>query len=108
MGTTYTLKYALDLPRPNGGGQSFPSGHASSAFAGAWFLQRRYGWKYGLPSLILAGLVGLSRIEAKKHWPIDVVGSALLSLGITFTFTNRYTLSLSKGESYLLSFKVSW
>ncbi len=95
MGTTYTLKYAINAERPNGGRQSFPSGHTASAFAGAWFLQARYGWKQGVPALILAGLVGWSRVYANKHWPVDVYGGAILSMGITFAITKRWRFSLS-------------
>ena len=38
LGSTYALKYAVPTERPNGGGQSFVSGHTSAAFAGAAFI----------------------------------------------------------------------
>ncbi len=109
MGTTYLIKYTANTERPNGGRQSFPSGHASSAFAGAWFLQARYGWKQGLPALLLAGLVGWSRVYAKAHWEIDVYGSILLSMGITLSITKPYQVSVqSRGGTTFLVLEKSW
>ncbi len=109
MGTTYAIKYTVNAKRPNGGRQSFPSGHTSSAFAGAWFLQARYGWKQGLPALILAGLVGWSRVYAKAHWDIDVYGSILLSMGITFSITKPYRVSVQSREgTTFLVLEKSW
>src|SRR5512143_674389 len=57
MAVVYTLKPTVDRTRPNGGSQSFPSGHAASAFAGAAFLQIRYGWSYGVPAYAAATFV---------------------------------------------------
>jgi len=69
VGTTYLLKVAIDKERPNGHCcESFPSGHTTSAFAGAMFIYNRYGAEYGIPSLALASFVGYSRVYAKKHY----------------------------------------
>ena len=57
MAVVYILKPIVDRTRPDGDGQSFPSGHAASAFVGAAFLQRRYGWRFGVPAYALANLV---------------------------------------------------
>lgn len=90
MGATYGLKYAVDRERPNGGGQSFPSGHTAAAFMGAFHLQHRYGWKWGFPALTAASLVGVSRIEAEEHDEIDVAGAALVAFVSSYIFTDTF------------------
>src|SRR5207249_1159665 len=42
LGVTYGLKYSVHETRPNGGSQSFPSGHSSISFSAAEFLRKRY------------------------------------------------------------------
>ncbi len=90
MAVTYALKYSLDTKRPSGGRHSFPSGHTSAAFAGAGFIQQRYGWKYGLPSYALAGFVGYSRVHADRHYWHDVLAGAAIGIGSNLIFTSRY------------------
>lgn len=91
--STYGLKYSVQEQRPNGHGESFPSGHTSIAFAGAEFIRKRYGWGWGLPAYASAGVVGWSRVAAGKHWTHDVLAGAAigilsnhddLSLGLPF------------------------
>src|SRR5438552_3453424 len=41
MALTYILKPTIDRKRPNGGSESFPSGHASTAFGAASYLENR-------------------------------------------------------------------
>ncbi|MBI4574249.1 MAG: phosphatase PAP2 family protein [candidate division NC10 bacterium] len=60
---------------------SFPSGHATTAFAAAVLLAcwyPRQGWVF----LGLAGLVGLSRIVLGSHFPSDVLAGALLGSAV--------------------------
>jgi membrane-associated phospholipid phosphatase len=79
-GLTFGLKAAVHEERPDhSGNDSFPSGHASSAFLGASYLHYRYGWKYGAPAYVLATLVGASRVEADKHFVHDVLASILIA-----------------------------
>ena len=52
---------------------SFPSGHTGSSFASAWVLYRKLPKRYGIPALILAGLIGLSRLYVGVHYPTDVL-----------------------------------
>lgn len=87
---TYGLKYSVNAERPNGGGQSFPSGHTSIAFAGAEFIRKQYGWGWGAPSYVAASYVGWSRVETKNHWTSDVLAGAAIGIfsnhdGLNFT-----------------------
>jgi membrane-associated phospholipid phosphatase len=90
MAVVYTLKPTVNRTRPNGGSQSFPSGHAASAFAGAAFLQMRYGWAYGVPAYAAATFVAYSRVEAKQHWTSDVIAGGAIGIGGNLVFTRRY------------------
>lgn len=85
------LKHIVLKPRPDGSDNfSFPSGHTTSAFSGAAFIQKRYGWKYGIPSYLLASYVGYTRIQAKKHDGWDVLGGAVIGIGSSYLFTKPY------------------
>ena len=100
---THSLKRIIDKPRPNGGRFSFPSGHTSSAFTGAAFLQRRHGWKIGLPSFLLASYVGFTRIKAQKHDIYDVATGAVIGIGSVYLFTKPFknpthTFSINKSN----------
>lgn len=90
MAVVYILKPVVDRTRPNGGSQSFPSGHAASAFAGAAFLQIRYGWGWGVPAYAAAVFVAYSRVESKEHWTSDVIAGGALGIAGNLVFTRRY------------------
>jgi len=89
MAVVYILKPIVDRTRPDGGSQSFPSGHSASAFAGAAFLQRRYGWSYGVPAYALATFVAWSRVESKRHWTSDVIAGGAIGIASNLVFTHR-------------------
>jgi len=65
---------------------SFPSGHASRAFALAAFVGLRFRWRAGSAASAFAILVGLSRIYLGVHWPSDVLAGALLGVGLALAF----------------------
>jgi undecaprenyl-diphosphatase len=58
-------------------GYAFPSGHTTLLFSvavGLWFEHRRAAIFAGIGAL----LVGLARISAGVHWPIDIAGGIVL------------------------------
>ena len=60
---------------------SFPSGHATSSFACAALL----AWLTPLPKVplfALATLIAFSRVYNGVHYPLDVIGGAILGLAI--------------------------
>ncbi len=69
------LKLLVKLPTD----YSFPSGHTAASFASASaiFFRTR---KWGVPALILAALIGLSRLYLYVHFPTDVLCGALLGI----------------------------
>lgn len=91
LGATYALKYLIQKERPDHSDKhSFPSMHTSVSFAGAAFIQRRYGWKWGIPAYVLSTYVGWSRVYGKKHDGWDVAAGALLGAGCSYIFTRPF------------------
>jgi membrane-associated phospholipid phosphatase len=86
---TQVTKQLIDIPRPPSvfaasaffqAGPvyrhlSFPSGHAAAAFAlaGIWVMSLKGQPLLRAALLLLATLVGLSRIMVGVHWPLDVL-----------------------------------
>jgi undecaprenyl-diphosphatase len=60
---------------------SFPSGHACSAFAGAWVLTLMWP-RVGALLWSMAAVIAFSRVYIGVHYPIDVLAGALLGVGI--------------------------
>lgn len=57
---------------------SFPSGHTAHAFAVSVVLLLMLPKKLGAPALILAFLMGFSRLYVGVHYPTDVLGGAVI------------------------------
>lgn len=51
---------------------SFPSGHSASSFAAAMVLCLAMPKRYGIPAMILATSIALSRLYVGIHYPFDV------------------------------------
>lgn len=89
----HSLKHVTRQKRPDyDSGEardSFPSGHTASAFAGAAFIHRRYGFSQAAIPYALATFVGYSRIQADAHHPRDVVGGALIAGFSTWLFVDE-------------------
>jgi membrane-associated phospholipid phosphatase len=90
LGVTYGLKYTVNERRPDGGSQSFPSGHTSISFSAAEFMRKRYGWEYGVPAYAAASFVAYSRVEAREHYPHDVIAGAAIGIASSYIFTKPY------------------
>ena len=91
QGLTIILKRALNKPRPfDNGDNAFPSGHTSTTFQSAAFIQRRYGWKYGIPAYVLASYTGYTRINAQRHDGWDILGGMLVGVGSAYLFTTPF------------------
>ncbi len=114
MGTTYALKYSVPRERPEGSDTlSFVSGHTSAAFSGATFIQRRYGWKYGIPAYLAASFVGWSRVKSGKHYSDDVLRGAALGMLSAYTFTKSYKgpiriMPMVNNQGIGLAFQGTW
>lgn len=52
---------------------SFPSGHSANSLACAWVLFRLCDKKIGVPALVLAIMISLSRLYVGVHYPSDVL-----------------------------------
>lgn len=80
LAATEVLKRSVHSRRPDGSDEeSFPSGHASRAFAAATYVHRRHGFEAAWPVYLGAAWVGHSRVHADQHRWRDIAGSALLS-----------------------------
>ena len=59
---------------------SFPSGHTTSAFAGAGFIDQRYGHLWGGIAYGAAAFAGWSRVHSDNHFMDDVLAGASVGL----------------------------
>lgn len=75
-----TLSILIPEPRE----YSFPSGHTSSSFAAGVVLYLMLPKKYGVPAMILAFLLGISRLYVGVHYPTDVLGGMVMGTLIAF------------------------
>jgi len=107
---TPTLKFVIGRDRPSestsstvfhpfsGSDNSFPSGHATQAFAVASVISAHSDQVWvSVTAYTLAGLVGFSRIYHNAHWTSDVTAGALIG-----TFVGRGVVAINdhirKGE----------
>ena len=87
VAATQALKYAFKDgdwgTRPDGGSKSFPSGHTSTACAGAAYLGERYGWQQAAPAYAISAWVAYIRVNEDKHYVRDVVAGCALAYGLS-------------------------
>lgn len=85
--TTYGLKHAVSERRPDSSDRrSFPSGHATMAFAGATALRHEYGhvspW-VSVGGYAMATLVAADRVRRDRHYVHDVLAGAAVGVAAT-------------------------
>lgn len=68
--------------------RSFPSGHSGGSFAAMLALSKWVPKKIGIPAIILATMVALSRLYVGVHYPTDVLGG--LVVGLVSSFAANY------------------
>ena len=105
-GLATLLKFVVGTRRPSGGGpliaiphsDSFPSGHAATSFACATVLAALV--PRAAPAFyVLALAIGYSRIYVGVHWPLDVVGGAVVGIAtalLLLAVTRRRSVRLRR------------
>jgi hypothetical protein len=87
QGVTQSMKRIVKYPRPNSeDNHSFPSGHATTAFANATLLHQEYGHRsvlYTIGGYGAATAVGGMRVMNNHHWLADVLFGAGVGIGAT-------------------------
>jgi membrane-associated phospholipid phosphatase len=64
---------------------------AAASPSRAAFLQRRYGWSYGVPAYAVATFVAYSRVESKRHWTSDVIAGGAIGIATNLVFTHKWS-----------------
>ncbi len=89
--TNITLKDLIARPRPflvnpdlvpiieKPSSFSFPSGHTSGSLTAALVLLKLTPKKYGVPAVVLASLIALSRVYVGVHYPTDILGGIVVA-----------------------------
>ena len=79
---------------------SFPSGHTACSFAAAFaYYKCLPEKKWGVAALILAGLIGFSRLYVGVHYPTDVLGGAAVGMFAAWIASKLVTVIGEKLQS---------
>ena len=82
-----SMKRIIGRERPDGSDfRSFPSGHTSTAFVAAEFLNQEFGREHpwiSVAGYATAGLTGYLRLYNDQHWLGDVLAGAAIGMGTT-------------------------
>lgn len=112
--STLALNSIVDKDAPNGSSShAFPSGHAAIAFGSAAFVQRRYGWRPGIPAYLVAAYVGWLRVETDDHDAADIIGGMAVGIISSYLLTRPFdddvrVSAWSDGKSAGLQVQLRW
>lgn len=108
---TALLKQAVTRTRPDGSNDSsFPSAEASIGFAGASYVQHRYGLLSSVPFYVATSAICVERVNVKQqYWSDVVVGAALGYVTAAFFTTPNFTFSPDfEPRTKYCGFRFSW
>ena len=73
-------------------GYSFPSGHATTSFGLAWVIFNCYPHVAVQTSVyVVAATIAFSRVVVREHYPLDVLGGALLGSAVAVSLFPIFT-----------------
>lgn len=88
---TDVFKYTVREERPDKSDRySFPSAHATRAFAFASTVASLHEWYWGLAAYTMATGVAYSRMNDNRHYIHDVIMGATIGMSYGFSFTEQY------------------
>jgi hypothetical protein len=83
---------------PTTSGYSFPSGHAAVTFATATVFQQHFGWRWAVPTYLVATYVASSRLHDNVHFASDVVMGAatgiIIGRSVTWHGRNDFRIAM--------------
>lgn len=98
---TDVLKPAFHEHRPSGASySSFPSGHATTAFAFASFVASEHPWYVGVPAYAMATFVGFCRMHDGHHYLHDVLAGA--TIGMSYGIAHAQNLKKNENSNSAL------
>ncbi len=73
-------------------GYSFPSGHATTSFGLAWVVFHCYPYVAVQTSVyVIAATIAFSRVVVREHYPLDVLGGAVLGSAVAASLFPLFT-----------------
>lgn len=115
---TGVLKSAVQEPRPGDKNDksSFPSAHATRAFAFASTVNELHGSTWGIPAYALATAVAYSRMNDNRHYVHDVLAGAAIGASYGISIAQRYKnkksntdfAAIPTGDGLALTFRYSF